>query len=332
MRETRRRFLQQAGAVMAAAPSLGFDSSTRAQGRFYPSRLIKIVVPFPAGGPTDVIARLVVEHLSATLGQNVVVENQAGGAGGRVGTKAVASASPDGYTLLLGGTNTNAITPAVYRNIDFDPINDFVAVAPIATDSLGFVATPAVPATTLGDFIAYARRNPGKVTAGATVGIAPHLALALLGIRTGIKLVFVPYRGAAPVITDLLGGQIDAACAAKSGLLPHIQSGKARLLAVTSKRRWSEFPEAPTLEESGMPGFPTEQWFGLLAPAGTPQAAIDRINSAVNEGLRLPGLRSSIAKLGLEARTGTAQEFAAVLASDVRKWATIAAQTGVRIE
>jgi tripartite-type tricarboxylate transporter receptor subunit TctC len=297
----------------------------------FPGRLIRIVVPFPAGGPTDLLARHVSQRLSAILGQSVIVENEAG-AGGRTGTQAVARANPDGYTLLLGGTNSNAMAGALYKSLNYDPIKDFVAVASIATDSNALVVNPAVPARTIAELVSYAKANPGKLVSGAALGIFPHFALELLKVRTEIDMIFVPYKGAAPAITDLLGGQIQVGAAAKSVLLPHIQAGKIRPLAVTSMTRWPELPEVPTMREGGFAGYPSEIWFGLLAPAATPPAIVAKLNAAINQSLQSSELRESFARLGLEVKIGTPGDFAAAIADDAREWQAIAKETGIKLE
>jgi tripartite-type tricarboxylate transporter receptor subunit TctC len=309
-------------AVAAASPS---------SAQTFPSRLIRIVVPFPAGGPTDLLARHVSQRLSSTLGQGVIVENEAG-AGGRTGTQAVARANPDGYTLLLGGTNSNAMAAALYKSLNYDPIKDFVAVASIATDSNALVVNPTVPARTIAELVSYAKANPGKLVSGAALGIFPHFALELLKDRTEIDMIFVPYKGAAPAITDLLGGQIQVGAAAKSVLLPHIQAGKLRALAVTSMTRWPELPQVPTMRESGFAGYPSEIWFGLLAPVATPAAIVTKLNAAINQSLQSSELRDNFARLGLEVKIGTPGDFAAAIAEDAKEWQAIVKETGIKLE
>jgi tripartite-type tricarboxylate transporter receptor subunit TctC len=297
----------------------------------FPNHVVRIMVPFPAGGPTDLLARHAAQRLSTILGQGVIVENEAG-AGGRTGTQAVARANPDGYTLLLGGTNSNAMAAALYKTLGYDPIRDFVAVAAIATDSNALVVNPAVPAKTIAELVSYAKANPGKLTSGAALGIFPHFALELLKVRTGIDMVFVPYKGAAPAITDLLGGQIQVGAAAKSVLLPHIQAGKLHPLAVTSMARWPELPEIPTMLESGFAGYPSEIWFGLLAPAATPGPTVASLNAAINQCLQSADLREAFAKLGLEVKIGTPGDFAAAIADDAREWEGIVQETGIKLD
>jgi tripartite-type tricarboxylate transporter receptor subunit TctC len=309
-------------AALAARPA---DAQT------FPSHLMRIVVPFPAGGPTDLLARQVAQRLTGVLGQSVIVENEPG-AGGRTGTQAVARAPADGYTLLLGGTNSNAMIGALYKELKFDPIADFVAVAAIAIDSNALVVNPALPVASIAELTAYARANPGKLVAGSAVGIFPHFALEVLRVRAGLDMIFVPYKGAAPAITDLLGGQIKLSAAAKSVLLPHIRAGKMRALAVTSTTRWSELPDVPTMGESGFAGYPSDIWFGLLAPATTPPAIVAKLNAAINQGLQSSELRESFAKLGLEPKIGTPSDFSAAIAEDARQWDSIVKETGITLE
>jgi tripartite-type tricarboxylate transporter receptor subunit TctC len=327
-------FVQRSGGALLAlllaclCATSSIDAS-RAEG--YPDRTIKIVVPFPAGGPTDVAARLVAQSLSPRLGHNVIVENQAG-AGGRIGTKVVATAAPDGYTLLLGGTNVNAINGAVYRNLGFDPIKSFAPVAMIYADTLALAVSPRVPADTCRQLVAYARDNPGKLKFGAPPGIYTHFAGEFFKIKTATDILFVPYKGGAPALTDVLGGHIDMVFGNKSTLLSHFREQKLKALAVFSQNRWPELPETPTMQEVGVTGFPPEVIFGLLAPAGTPATIIRQLNSAINDGLRSAEVRASLDAIGVEARIGTPQEFAAVLDEQAAQWKTIIDEIGIRME
>ncbi len=297
----------------------------------YPGRVIRIVVPFPPGGPTDVAARLIAQPLGETLGQSVIVENQAG-AGGRTGSRFVARATPDGYTLLMGGTNLNAIIPAIYKNLDYDPIKSFTAVASVASDAVIMVVNPSVRAKTVAEFVQLAKANPGKLKYGSAPGIASHLASELLKYRAGIDMPFIPYRGGGPAITDLLGGQIDMIFNNKSVLLALIQSEKLRALAVTADKRWPELPDVPTMRESGFPDFPSDIVYGLLVPAGTPDAIVEKLNTSVNKALRSPELRANLAKLGIEARPGTPQAFGAGMADDMAKYDEIVRLTGIKVD
>jgi tripartite-type tricarboxylate transporter receptor subunit TctC len=297
----------------------------------FPERPIKIVVPFPAGGPTDVAARLIAQSLAAKLGQAVVVENITG-AGGRIGAKAVAQANPDGYTLLLGGTNVNALLGSLYANLGFDPIGSFAPVAAICVDSIALAVNPAVPANSVQELVAYAKSNPGKLRFGAPTGIYTHFAGEYFKVRTGIDIQFVPYRGGAPAITDMIGGHIDMVFNPKSSLLTHFQEGTLKALAVTSEQRWPELPQIPTMTEAGVTGFPTEVWFGLLAPAGTPPAIVERLNRSTNESLASAEVIVSLDKLGVQARGGSPDSFAAALLDQARTWRTVIEATGIKVE
>ena len=297
----------------------------------YPTRVIRIVVPFPPGGPTDVAARLIAQPLGEALGQSVIVENQPG-AGGRTGSRSVARAAPDGYTLLMGGTNLNAIIPAIYKNLDYDPVKSFTAVASVASDAVVMVINPSLPARTVAEFVQTAKASPGKLKYGSAPGIASHLASELLKYRAGIDMPFIPYRGGGPAITDLLGGQIDMIFNNKSVLLALIRGEKLRALAVTADRRWPELPDVPTLREAGFPDFPSDIVYGLLAPAGTSDAIVEKLNASVNATLQSPELRANLAKLGIEARAATPQAFGAAMAADMAKYDEIVRLTGIKVD
>ena len=324
----RRQFIGLASGALAA-PFI--PRSAWSQLQSYPNKVIKIVVPFPAGGPTDLVARLAGQCLSSALGQNAIIENVAG-AGGTIGSQAVARANADGYTLLLGGTNSNAITAAFYKNLSYDPIKDFAPIAAVGVDSSVLVVTPTVPANTIQEFIQYLRSNPGKLTCGAPVGISPHAMVAFFMVRSGTKMVFVPYRGGAPLITDLLGGQVQMSIGAKATLLPHVQAGKLRALAVTSDGRWPELPDVPTMRESGFPELTAYQWFMLLAPAKTPADVIDKLNVAINTGLQAPDLRASLIKLGVETKIHTPQELQKIVLAEAQQWHAIVTSAGIKID
>jgi tripartite-type tricarboxylate transporter receptor subunit TctC len=315
------------GILLSAIVAVGLCGHP-ADAQVFPDRLIKIVVPYPPGGPADVTARLVTQPLSSKLGQSVIVENQPG-AGGRTGMKAVAQASPDGYTLALGGTNPNAIAVSLFRTLNFEPIKDFAAVGLIGYDTNALVVNPAVPAKTLQELVQYSKDNPGKLTSGSTVAIGPHICLELFRVRTGADITFIPYKGAAPAVADLLGNQIQIGMTSKSVLLPLIKEGRLRALAVTSETRWPELPDVPTMIESGFTGFPSYLWLGLLAPARTPAPVIDKINAALNDGLQTSELQASIAKLGLQTRSMTPQEFSTKLADEARDWEAAVKESGV---
>jgi tripartite-type tricarboxylate transporter receptor subunit TctC len=314
-------------AVVVALLTLGIAC---ASAQTYPDRPIKVVVPYPAGGPTDTIARTVTQSLSGALGQSIVIENQSG-AGGRIAMKQVAHAAPDGYTLLLGGTNNNAITPALYKDLEFDAVKDFAPVATLAIDLLGVVVHPSVPVKTMAELAAYARANPGKLSSGGGVGISPHFLLEFIRVKSGANIVFVPYKGAAPALIDAIAGQIQIHSTAKSVLLPQIKAGKLRALAVEGTARWPELPDVPTLTEAGFDGFPPAIWYGLLAPAKTPPAVVAKLNAAVKQQLQSNEVKAGFAKLGLEAKSLSPQEFGDVLVKERELWAALAQQTGIKL-
>ena len=308
--------------------AIGWAGSAGAQS--FPERPIKLIVPFPPGGGTDTSARLVAQAMSSRLGQSVVVENQSG-AGGIIGARQVATANPDGYTLLMiAAANTFGTAPLLYR-LDYDPLRAFVPVAMAAIERQVLVVTPSLPVKTLPELVRYAKANPGKLSYGSAIGIVPHFLMELFKIKSGADILHVPYRGAAPMITDLLAGQIQMTINAKSALLPSIVAGKLRALAVTSAERWRELPDVPTMVEAGYLDEPYDTLFGLVAPAGTPAPVIDKLNAAVNAGLESPELRASLARLGIEPKVGTPAEFAAIIAADAPRWAEIVRITGIKI-
>ena len=306
-------------------------TAAAAHAQTFPDHPVKVVSAYPPGGPSDTMARLATMGLGTELGQNVFVENITG-AGGKIGSRFVARATPDGYTLLLGGSNDNAVTPALYRNLDYDPVKDFVPVAAVTTDPQVMVINPAVPVHTLAELVQYAKDHPGKLSSGASIGIAPHLLLEYFRVRTGTDIVFVPYKGAAPAIADLLGNQIQINVTTKAVLLPHILAGRLRALAVTTNARWPELPDVPTFRESGYDGFPEYLWFGLFAPKGTPADVVAKINAAENARLRSPAMQAAVAKLSLESHPMSPQAFAAVMDDQVRLWDAVARAAGIRLE
>ena len=312
-------------AVLASVLSAG----TSAHAQSYPNRTIKLVVPFPAGGATDNAARLVAQRLQGSLGQSVIIENQ-GGAGGTIGTRQAAGAAPDGYTLLMASIGTFGSMPLLYK-LDFDPQRAFAPVATAVIDKSALVVRPSLPVKTIGELVAYAKAHPGQLTYGSAIGIGPHFIVELFKIRSGTDIVHIPYRGGAPMVADLVAGQIDMTVNGKSVLLPQIQAGKLRALAVAAGERWSELPDVPTLVETGYMDTPYDSVFGVVAPAGTPAAVIAKLNATINDGLRMPQVRELLAKIGIEPLITTPQEFADIIAREVPKWAAIVKATGVRV-
>jgi tripartite-type tricarboxylate transporter receptor subunit TctC len=323
--------MRKLGAIACAVAMAVAAGLAAARAQQFPDHPIKVVVAYPPGGVGDTVTRVATQGLGPLLGQSVIVENIAG-AGGRLGTRSVARAAPDGYTLAAGGTNDNAVTPALYGKLDYDPVKDFAPVVALAIDSNALVINPAVPVNSIAELVTYAKEHPGKLTSGSTIGIAPHLLLEFLRARTGIDMLFVPYKGAAPAIADVLGNQIQVTVSAKSVLLPLIKAGKLRALAVTSAMRWPELPDVPTLHESGLFNFPTTIWFTLMAPAATPPAVIGKLNTAVQTRLQSTETKAAIAKLGLETRLFSPEQLAEVLNGEAKLWKAVAAEAKVHLD
>jgi tripartite-type tricarboxylate transporter receptor subunit TctC len=323
---TRRRVLT---AIAGAALPWAMGGSLRAQ-QNYPNRPIKLIVPFPPGGPIDTMARLVGEQLSASVGQ-VVVENRPGG-GSTIGTKFVVAADPDGYTLLFGSSGSLAVAPALYSSLDIDPRKAFVPIATVALLPHVFVENLDVPADTVAEFVAYAKANPGKLNFGAGLGTPPHLLSILFKTEANIDVVYIPYNGSAQSITDLLGGRTQFTIDGLVTLLPLIKAGKVRALAVARAERWPELPDVPTLVESGYPDFVIDAWTGVVAPAGTAPAIVEKLNGAINAGLKTPGAQASLAKFSAIANLGTPKDFETFLASQMAKWGAIVKLAGAKID
>jgi len=297
----------------------------------YPSRPVRIVVPFAAGGPNDIIARLVGQKLAEALGQQVVVDNRPG-AGGNIGTDAVAKAAPDGYTLLSAGPGSLIMNPLMAK-VPYDTARDFAPVSLMASAPNVLVVHPSVPAATVRELIALARAQPGRLNyASGGTGSSAHLAPALFAAMAGIDLTHVPYKGTGPGLNDLLGGQVQLAIFGIPPLLPHIKSGRLRALAVTGKRRSSELPDVPTVDEAGVPGYEVSPWYGLLAPAGTPPPIVARLASEVTKIVRAADMREKLAAQGAEPGGGTPEEYAAVIRSETVLWTRVIREAGIKSE
>ena len=299
----------------------------------WPDRPVRIVVPYPPGGSNDILARLLAEALRPRLSQPVLVENRAG-AGGNVGADAVAKAPPDGHTLLLTAPGPLAINAALYRGMPYDPARDLVPVALVASVPIVLMVTNALPVTSVAELIALARREPGRLSFGSSGnGSTNHLAGELLKGMAGIEMVHVPYRGAAPAMTDLIAGQVQVLFDNMPGSLPQIRAGRVRALAVAGGTRAAVLPELPTVAEAaGLPGFAAESWFGLAAPGGTPARLVERISAAVREALADPALRERFAEAGAVPGALDTAGFAAFVAAEREKWGRVVAASGARAE
>jgi tripartite-type tricarboxylate transporter receptor subunit TctC len=314
------------------ALAVGICGMSAASAQPYPARPIKLIVPFPPGGPVDVTARIIAQHLPRTLGQTVVVENRAGAAGA-LGAKAVAGSDPDGYTLLCGNISTLVVLPAVTNNRDYDPAKAFVPIAKVSQNHEVLVVHPAFPAKSVAELIAYAKANPGKLNFGsAGHGNATHLAAELFKLKTGTDIVHIPYKGAAEAVTGVLGGQVHMFFGDIGGVLPLMREGTLRALAVSSEARNPLVPDLPTMIESGVPDYVVLTYIGVVAPAGTPESIISRLSTAINASLTAPEVMAAFAKLGAEVRPDSPQAFAAFLAAETQKWATVAKAANIKID
>jgi tripartite-type tricarboxylate transporter receptor subunit TctC len=322
----RRQFLHLA--ATAAGLSV-LPRVARAQG--YPDKFIKLLLPFTAGSPNDVLARLVSPALSSNLGQTVVIENRPGG-GTSIGTRAVMSAEPDGYTLLWSNTPSHFIAPVVSKTFTYDPIKDFTPIAAVGSNANVLVIVPSLPAKTLAEFVAYVKANPGQVNFGFGQGTTPHLVGALFKLETETDFSFIPYKGGAPAVADMLGGHIQMNIGTSSTLRPLIRDGRLRALAVTGTTRMAELPEVPTMIESGYPNVTSAITYGILGPAGLSADVVKRLNASVNECLKSPELTASMAKLGFEPKGGAPQDFATLIAHEMQKWIPIVKATGFQME
>ena len=318
--------------ILAAAGALAvLPGMLMAQGADWPAKQIKLVVPFPAGGSTDSVGRLLAAELSKELGQTVVVENK-GGANGNIGSDMVAKAEPDGYTLLLSGVGSNAISYAVYQNMPYRD-SDFAHISLLATGPNVLVANNDFPGKTFAEFIKLARENPGKYThASSGSGSSGHLAMEMLKQDAKIDLVHVPYKGGAAAITDMIGGRVQVMFLNQDTLLPQVTSGKLRALAVASAKRNPAYPDTPTVAESGYPGFSAESWFGLSAPAKTPPAVIQRLNQATVKALSSPEIRQKLESVGFVVVADDPKSFSAFVDNEIAKWGKAAKASGAKMD
>lgn len=317
--------------LLAVALCACLSFAAAAQADNYPSRSIRIVVPFPPGGATDAAARLVATKMSEKWGQPVVIDNRAG-AGGNVGSDIVAKSAPDGYTLVMGVTGSHAINISLYSKMPYDPVADFVAISQVAVVPNVVVVHPSVPARTLAELVALAKREPGKLNyASLGNGTAAHLGMELLKSAAGIDITHVPYKGSAPAVTDLLAGQVQVMVDGLPSALQHVKAGKLRAIALTSLHRAPALPDLPTIAET-YPGFYADAWSGLFAPKGTPAAIVNQLSTEVQRILRLPDVREKLAALGAEPVGSTQAEFAAHVKREIDKWAQVVKTSGAKVD
>ena len=311
-------------AALAATPN--------ASATDYPVRPIKLVVPYAAGGPTDVLGRLVADYLGRDLKQAVIVENKPG-AQGAIGAEAVARAEPDGYTLFVAAGSIIVLNPMLYKKLSYDPVKDFRMLALVTDLPVVMEVHPSVPAKTVAEFVAYAKQNPGKLNFGsAGTGGTIHLAGEMFKQMAGIEMTHVPYKGAGPALTDLLSGNIQVMFDSMGTALPPVKAGLLRPLGVSSTQRSPDLPDVPTIAESGLPGFEATSWFGIVAPAGTPPAIIARINADIDQWLQSPDVKEKLLAQGAIAAGGTPEQFAAHIRSETEKWAKVVKASGAKVD
>ncbi|GAA7767592.1 MULTISPECIES: Bug family tripartite tricarboxylate transporter substrate binding protein [Cupriavidus] len=323
----RRRLLSHA--LISAALACGVPAAQAADSSF-PTRPVRLVVGYAAGGATDVLARLVAQKMGEALGQPIVVENRAG-ANSNVGAEVVAKATPDGYTLYVF-TIANTINATLYDKLGYDPVRDFEPVGMIAKIPNVLVVNPKLPIKTVADYVRLAKESPDGVTfASSGSGSSIHLSGEMFRSRSGANMLHVPYKGSAPAVTDLLGGQVQSMFDNAPSALPHVKSGKLRAIAVTSAQRMPQLPDVPTVAESGLPGFDVQSWFSIAAPAGTPKPVIDKLNTALNKALNASEVRERMRDLAATPEPGTPEQLRTFAASEIKRWHDVVKQSGARV-
>jgi tripartite-type tricarboxylate transporter receptor subunit TctC len=315
-------------ALLAAACGLGGSASAQS----FPTKPIRMVVGFAPGGPADVMARLIGQRISGTLGQSVVIDNRPG-AGGTIGARVVAESDPDGHTLLLGNTSTLVISPLIYRNVGYDPVKGFAPIAMLGTTSNLLIVNPGLGVTSVQELIALARARPGKLNySSAGIGTPPHLIGEMFKQRLGLDVVHVPYKGGGLSTQAVVAGETQFSFENPAASLPLVQAGNVRGLASTSETRGAQTPDLPTMIEAGVPGFISVSFTAVVAPAGTPAAIVARLNAAINESLKSSEIGATLTKLNVDAKTSSPDEFAAFLARERDKWTTVIRTAGVQAE
>ncbi len=320
-------------ALVCAGAAMFASEPAHAQVSDYPNRPIRMIVPFPAGGPTDGMARIISDRLGTVLGQTVVVENRGGGAGGSIGAKAVATADPDGYTILItpGGSLTSG--PAVHKNIGYDPVKVFTPVAELIQTPLIVAVHPDFRVKSLAEVVSYAKANPGKVSWGSQgFGTAPHLLAELFKLEAGVNIVHVPYRGTAPMLAAIVAGEVQIVADPSTTCLPHVQSGRLRAIAIAGTERHPQLPDVPTTVEAGFPKLDAPFWLGVVAPAGTPRPIIDKLNAAFRDALAQPEARERLATLGADVKIGTPEQFGTMLAKELAQWTAVVKAANITAE
>ena len=325
----RKEIIRLAGLALSIAIFAGASSVVFAQS--YPSKPIRFIVPYPPGGLTDVVARTIAQKLTESWGQPVVIDNR-GGAGGVIGTEMAAKAIPDGYTILMAGLPF-AVSACVYSKLPYDPIKDFAPVTLVASTPLVLVVHPSLPAKSVKELIALAKSKPGQLNyASSGNGTGTHLSGELLKTMADIKMVHSPYKGGAPGVTALLGGEVQLMFTGLSSAMPHVKAGKLRALGVTTAKRSAAEPDLPTLAEAGLPGFEVDQWLGVLAPAKTPREIVTKFNVEIAKILHMPEVKSRYQKQGIDAVGSSPEQFASYVKAEIAKWAQVVKDSGTRVD
>jgi len=316
----------------ALVSALLLVSAISVYGEDYPSKPVRLIVPFAPGGGNDTVARAIAEQLSTSLRQPVIVDNRAG-AGGILGAEFAAKSSPDGYTLFLGGVGSHAVNPNLHTKLPYDPIKDFVPITLIASAPSVLVVHPSVPANTIQEFAALVKANPGKLNyASNGNGSSAQLAAAMYESMAGVQMVHVPYKGLAPALVDLLGGEVQAMFSSIVAIIPYIRARRLRALAVTGKNRCPLLPNVPTLAESGLPGYEAGSWYGILAPAGTPRDIVMKLNAEIVKALKQPNVHERFASEGAEVIGSTPEEFAARIKAELARMGKVIRDSGIRMD
>ena len=314
------------GAIACLGIAIAASHSSAQQA--YPTKPIRMICPFPPGGTTDVVARLVAQKLTEAWKEQVIVDNRTG-AGGIIGTELAAKAPADGYTVLLGSITTHAVNPALYKKLNFDPVKDFIPVSLVVSSPQLLAVHPSVAAKSVRDLSSLAKAKPGQLNyASAGVGTSPHLTFELFKSMAGIEATHVPYKGTGPAITELIGGQVQMMITGVVALMPHVKSGKLRGLAVTSAKRVAALPDLPTVAESGVPKFDVSSWFGVFLPSGTPKPIVTKMNQEIRKIVEIPDVRQKLISLGADPETNTPEEFSAYVKSEMAKWGKVVRDTG----
>ena len=328
------KFFSAARLVLCVSvlPVLFASSVAEAQPQGYPAKPIRFVVPYPAGGPLDTVARLLGQKVAESTKQPVIVDNKPG-AGGNIGADAVAKSPPDGYTILMGAVATHAINPTLYAGIPYDAAKDFIAVTQVASTPNVLVVNPSVPASNVREFIAYAKAHPGKLNFGSgSTGSAGHLAGELFKTMAGVEMTHVPYKGAAPAMNDLIGGQIQLMFDNLASSLGQVKAGRIRALAVTTAKRTPLAPDLPTIAESGLPGFDISTWFGIFVPAGTPRDVVTKLHAEFTAALAMPDVRERMLSLGAEPVGNSPAQFADYIRAEADKYARVIKASGAKAD